>query len=69
MMVTNLVRYNLVVRELYLEALSKLPWAEIVEPKGLSFDSARNVFLHLTLVEDQVDKLHPAEPLPRMEGP
>jgi len=53
MTVTDLVRYNLVVRELYLEALSKLPWGEVIEPKGLSFDSARNVFLHLTLVEDR----------------
>jgi uncharacterized damage-inducible protein DinB len=33
--------------------LEKLPWAEVVLPRGLSFDSARNVFLHLTLVEDR----------------
>jgi uncharacterized damage-inducible protein DinB len=51
--VQDLVRYNFDVRGLYLEALKKLPWAEVVEPHGLSFDSARNVFLHLTLVEDR----------------
>jgi uncharacterized damage-inducible protein DinB len=49
----DLVRYNHVVRELYFDALAKLPWAEVVKSRGLSFDSARNVFLHLTLVEDR----------------
>jgi uncharacterized damage-inducible protein DinB len=53
MNVVDLVRYNHVVRALYFEAFSKLPWAEIVEPKGISFDSMRNVFLHLTFVEDR----------------
>jgi uncharacterized damage-inducible protein DinB len=49
----ELVRYNHAVRDLYLEALAKLPWEEVVKPKGLSFDSARNVLLHLTIVEDR----------------
>ena len=49
----DLVRYNLVVRSLYFEALEKLPWAEVVKPRGASFDSMRNVLLHLTLVEDR----------------
>jgi uncharacterized damage-inducible protein DinB len=53
MQVTELIRYNHIVRGRYLDAMSKLPWAQIVEPKGLSFDSMRNVFLHLTLVEDR----------------
>ena len=53
MQVTDLVRYNHVVRGLYLDAMAKLPWAEVVEPRGLSFDSMRNVFLHLTFVEDR----------------
>ena len=53
MQVTDLVRYNHVVRGLYLDAMAKLPWATVVEPKGLSFDSMRNVFLHLTIVEDR----------------
>ena len=51
--VEDLVRYNLVVRGLYFEALEKLPWAEVVKPRSASFDSMRNVFLHLTLVEDR----------------
>jgi uncharacterized damage-inducible protein DinB len=50
---TDLVRYNLAVRGLYFEALEKITWEEAVKPHGLSFDSARNVFVHLTLVEDR----------------
>jgi uncharacterized damage-inducible protein DinB len=53
MNIIELVRYNHAVRELYFDALAKLPWTEIVKSRGLSFDSARNVFLHLTLVEDR----------------
>jgi uncharacterized damage-inducible protein DinB len=51
MQVTDLIHYNHVVRGLYLDAVAKLPWAQVVEPRGLSFDSMRDVFLHLTLVE------------------
>ncbi len=53
MQVTDLVRYNHVVRGLYFDAMTKLPWSEGVKPRGASFDSGRNVFLHLTLVEDR----------------
>jgi len=53
MQVSDLVRYNHVVRCLYFEALAKLPWSEVIADKGLSFNSMRNVFLHLTLVEDR----------------
>ena len=51
--ISNLVRYNDKVRSLYYEALAELPWQEVVKFKGLSFDSMRDVFLHLTLVEDR----------------
>ena len=53
MSVKALIRYNHVVRRLYFDALAKLPWAEVTANKGLSFDSMRDVFLHLTLVEDR----------------
>lgn len=53
MQVSDLIRYNHTVRDLYLEAFSKLPWDEVTANKGLSFDSMRNVFLHLTVVEDR----------------
>jgi uncharacterized damage-inducible protein DinB len=49
----DLIVYNHAVRGLYFDVLQKLPWSVVVEPKGLSFDSLRNVFLHLTLVEDR----------------
>ena len=51
--IVDFVQYNHAVRELYFEALAKLPWEEAVKPRGASFDSLRNVFLHLTLVEDR----------------
>ena len=53
MQVTDLVRYNHLVRGLYFDAMTKLPWMRVVELRGLSFDSMRDVFLHLTLVEDR----------------
>jgi uncharacterized damage-inducible protein DinB len=53
MQVIDLIRYNHVVRETYLEAFSRLPWAQVVEFRGLSWDSMRDVFVHLTLVEDR----------------
>jgi len=53
MNVSELVQYNDKVRSLYYEAISKLSWKEITESKNLSFDSMRDVFLHLTLVEDR----------------
>jgi uncharacterized damage-inducible protein DinB len=53
MQITALVRYNHMVREAYLDAMAKLPWTEVVTPRGLSFDCMRDVFVHLTLVEDR----------------
>ena len=53
MQIADLIRYNHIVRGLYVDALTKLPWSEVVADKGLSFDSMRDVFLHLTLVEDR----------------
>ena len=51
--VKDLVLYNHRVRELFFEALAKLPWSEVVKPRGASFDSMRNIFLHLTIVENR----------------
>ena len=53
MQVIDLIRYNHLVRSLYLDVMAKMDWTEVVSWKGLSFDSMRNVFLHLTLVEDR----------------
>ncbi len=51
--IVDFVRYNHAVRELYFEAMAKLPWEEVFKPRGASFDSLRNVFLHLIFVEDR----------------
>ncbi len=53
MQVADLVRYNHFVRGLYFDSITKLPWREVLADKGLSFDSMRNLFLHLTIVEDR----------------
>jgi hypothetical protein len=53
MEIRDLIGFNHVIRGLYFDALTKLPWAQVVEPKWLSFDSMQNVFLHLTLIEDR----------------
>ena len=53
MQVSDLIRYNHVVRGLYFDALTKLPWTDVVADKSLSFDSMCNVLLHLTVVEDR----------------
>jgi uncharacterized damage-inducible protein DinB len=51
--IVELVRYNHAVRRLYLLALSALPWGDVIAPRGASFDSMRNILLHLTFVEDR----------------
>jgi uncharacterized damage-inducible protein DinB len=51
--VSELVLYNDKVRSLYYGALSKLDWEEVAKSRSLSFDSMRDVFLHLTFVEDR----------------
>ncbi|MCW3999329.1 MAG: DinB family protein [Candidatus Bathyarchaeota archaeon] len=53
MQVADLIRYNHIVRKSYLDAFAKLPWSEVAVNRGLSWDSMRDVFVHLTLVEDR----------------
>ncbi len=53
MQVADLIHYNHTVRAAYLEAIAKLPWNQVTANRGLSWVSIRNVFLHLTLVEDR----------------
>ncbi len=50
---SELVLYNDKVRSLYYEALQKLGWEEVAKSRTLSFDSIRDVFLHLMVVEDR----------------
>jgi uncharacterized damage-inducible protein DinB len=53
MQIADLIRYSHMVRELYFDKMFELRWDEVVAEQGLSFGSMRNVFLHLTLVEDR----------------
>jgi uncharacterized damage-inducible protein DinB len=53
MEIVTLVRYNHALRLAYLEAMANLSLEDVVAPRGLSFDCMRNVFVHLTLVEDR----------------
>ena len=48
----KLLEYNQYLRHKYLEALTKLPWEEVVEDRGASFNSLRNIYLHGVSVLD-----------------
>ncbi len=45
--ISELYRYNSIVRKKYLDAIEKLPWEEVVRDRGASFPSIRDVFLHV----------------------
>jgi len=44
--VKNLLEYNEEVRHRYFDALTKLPWDELVKNREASFHSLRNIFIH-----------------------
>jgi len=44
--VKNLLEYNEEVRHRYFDALTKLPWNELVKNREASFHSLRNIFIH-----------------------
>ena len=44
--VKNLLGYNEEVRHGYFDALTKLPWDELVRNREASFHSLRNIFIH-----------------------
>ena len=48
----RLLEYSQFLRHKYLEALSKLPWEEVIKDRGASFNSMRNIFLHGVSVLD-----------------
>jgi uncharacterized damage-inducible protein DinB len=43
----NFYRYNSDVRKKYLDAMERLPWQEVVRDRGASFQSIRNIFMHV----------------------
>jgi uncharacterized damage-inducible protein DinB len=44
--VKNLLEYSEEVRHRYFDALTKLPWDELVKNREASFHSLRNIFIH-----------------------
>lgn len=44
--VKNLLEYNEEVRHRYFDALTRLPWDELVKNREASFHSLRNIFIH-----------------------
>jgi len=45
--VKELLEYNCVVRHRYFEILAKLPWDEFIKNREASFNSFRNIFVHI----------------------
>ena len=48
----SLLDYSQFLRHQYLDALSRLPWAEVVKDRGASFASLRDIYLHMVFVVD-----------------
>jgi uncharacterized damage-inducible protein DinB len=48
----KLLEYSQFLRHQYLEALSKLPWEEVIKNRGASFPSLRDIYLHIIFVVD-----------------
>ena len=45
--VRKLIEYNEEVRHRYFDALSRLPWDEMIKNREASFHSIRNIFVHI----------------------
>lgn len=52
MNIVKLLEYSQYLRHQYLEALGKLPWEDVVQDRGASFNSLRDVYLHCVTVLD-----------------
>ena len=44
--IQDLLEYNRQVRHRYLDAMSRIPWEELVKNREASFHSIRNIFVH-----------------------
>lgn len=44
--IRDLLEYNWYCRRQFLDSIEKLPWSAVVEDRGASFGSIRNIFLH-----------------------
>ena len=50
----KLFEYSQALRNRYLEQIASLPWAEVVESRGASFDCLRDILLHTIDAEDRL---------------
>jgi len=50
----KLFEYSQALRNRYLEQVASLPWAEVVESRGASFDCLRDILLHTIDAEDRL---------------
>jgi len=50
----NLLEYTQALRNRYLEQVASLPWGEVVESRGASFDCLRDILLHTIDAEDRL---------------
>ena len=48
----DLLDYSRFLRRRYFEALSKLPWEDLVKDRGTSFPSLKDIFVHMVFVLD-----------------
>lgn len=46
MLINELFQYNWYARRRFLDNIAELPWAQVIESCGASFDSIRNIFVH-----------------------
>jgi uncharacterized damage-inducible protein DinB len=66
--VRELLNYNEEVRHRYFDALSKLPWNELIKNREASFNSIRNIFIHTLRAADHwLDLLLKEKPQQRRE--
>ncbi len=52
MFTLKLMEYNQFLNREYFEAISKLPWEEVIKDRSASFSSFRDIFLHVLAVTD-----------------
>ena len=45
--IRDLLEYNKQVRQRYLQALTRIPWEELIRNREASFNSIRNIFIHI----------------------
>ena len=67
--IKELLEYNKQVRQRYLQALTSIPWEELIKNREASFNSIRNIFVHtLKAIDYWLDILLKESGLKRMNS-